>query len=281
MAWFNTKNKESKEEKKKASNKAEFRILIWTKVAGSRRLIRKFDAGRFVDEDKVPFIYNEELKFMELYPQDVKKSTKKYNLAAIQKDIKDTEETLEKIRDKKIEDYKEDEPNTKDLEHKLLKLYAKVRYIDYTEEDNAYEYYDEEGRVCIDFLRKGNTMFPLKCDLDTNTIHTASEPVVKKAGILLRNKENKYLPKKLIETSTLILLAIVIVGTLANIFLGGWLYTKYDDSNLAASERISLDVANQCSQIVVSNARAVDTIANRLIDVIDNKTTTQIQGVQP
>jgi len=280
MGIINTKKKEEVKKEPKTKAKGEFRILIWTKVAGSRRLVKKFDANRFVDEDKVPFIYNEELKFMELYPQDIKKSIKMTD-AEIKTKIKSIEKKLEDIRKKDIEDYKEDEPNTLDLEQQLMILTAKLRYSYYTEDDNAYEYYDDEGRVCIDFLRKGNTFFPLKCDLDTNTIHTASEPVVKKAGILLRNKENKYLPKKLIETSTLILLAIVIIGTIANLFFGGWLWTKYDESGLAELQRDQIELTNICSQIVVENAKAVNEMANTVINDIEGETTTVIEGITP
>lgn len=270
-----------KKKDKKKQVKADFHILIWVKVAGSRRLTRKFNANRYVDDDKVPFIYNEELKFMELYPQDIKKSSLKYDEKKIKAEITKYEKQLNEIRDKDIEEYSEEEPNTKDLEHKLLLLNAKLRYIYYSEEDNAYEYYDDEGRVCIDYLRKGNTFFPLKCDLDTNTIHTASEPVVKKAGILLRNKENKYLPKRLIETSTLIMLAIVIIGTIANLFFGGWLWSKYDDSSLAELQRNNLEVSEICSNIVLNNAKSIDNIVQNVNRNLNGTTTTQIQGINP
>lgn len=279
MGIINTKKKEEVKKQPKTT-KAEFRILVWTKVAGSRRLVKKFDANRFVDEDKVPFIYNEELKFMELYPQDIKGAVK-LTEKEIKEKISKIEKKLETIRKKGIENYKEDEPNTLDLEFKLMVLNAKLRYIYYSEDDNAYEYYDDDGRVCIDFLRKGNTFFPLKCDLDTNTIHTASEPVVKKAGILLRNKENKYLPKKLIETSTLILLAIVIIGTIANLFFGGWLWTKYDESGLAKLQREQIELTNICSDIVLNNAKAVDKMSENVISGIEGKTTTTIKGIIP
>jgi len=276
MGLFNKKQK-----KKVKTDKAEFKIFIWVKVAGSRRLIRSIDANRWLDEDKVPFIYNEEVKFMELYPQDIKKTVKKYNESAIKTELAKLEKKLTDIRAKDIEDYKEEEPNTLDIEHKILTLNAKLRYIHYTEDDNAYEYYDDMGRVCIDYLRKGNSFFPLKCDLDTNTIHTASEPVVKKAGILLRNKENKYLPKKLIETSALILLALVIIGTIANLFFGGWLWSKYDESGLAALERQSLELTNICSEIVIGNAEAVKVMQAEVIKQAKSETTTEIVGIIP
>jgi len=274
--------KKKKTEVKKLQNKeAEFKILIWTKVAGSRRLVKVLNADRYVDEDKIPFIYNEELKFMELYPQDIKKTVKKYNETTIKAEIVKISKDLENIRKKNIEDYKEEEPNTLDLEHKLMTLTAKLRYVNYTEEDNAYEYYDDTGRVCIDFLRKGNTFFPLKCDLDTNTIHTASEPVVKKAGILLRNKENKYLPKRIIETSTLILLGIVIVAFLGNLFFGGWLWSKYDESNLGAFDRNQLELNNICSEVVKNNAETVLNMQNEFKKQVNGTTTTQISGIIP
>lgn len=279
MAWF--KKKTEKEVKADNAKIPDYKIFVWEKVAGSRRLVKTFDAMRFVDEDKVPFIMSEENKFMELYPQDVKDLGVKLDDAELKKKITALEEETKKIRNKKIEDYGENEPNIKDLEHNLMVLKAKLRFNYYTEDNNAYTYIDDKGRICIDFLRKGNTFYPLKCDLDTNTIHTASEPVVKKAGILLRNKENKYSPKKLIETAALILLVILIVGILGNLFFGGWLWKKYDDSKLAESERTQLDLQTQCSKIVIENAKLVQDMQDKYKKTLNGTTDIYVQGIIP
>ena len=101
------------------------------------------------------------------------------------------------------------------------------------------------------------------------------------AGILLRNKENKYLPKKLIETSTLILLAIGILLVISNLFFGGWLWKKYDASNLAADTRLAIETNNKCSEIIIGNANALQTMQTEFMKQVRNETTTNIQGVVP
>lgn len=272
------KKKETKKEEKKKKT-LDFKIVIWEDVGFSVREIKTFQAARFMDEDKVPFIYNEELNFMELYPQDIRDNVKLDEKDILSK-IKEIEKKLKEIRAKDIEDYKEDEPNTLDLEFKLMTFKAKERGLKYSK-SASYVNFDSKGQVCFNFLRKGNSFFPFKWDTDTETIHTASEPVVKKAGILLRNKENKYLPKKLIETSTLILLALVIIGTIANLFFGGWLWKKYDSSTIAEEARLQIEMTNECSQIVVNNADLVSNMASKLNLLLNDQTTTTIQGIIP
>ena len=268
-----------KKEKQKNNKILDFKVILWEDVGFSVREIKTFQASRFVDEDKVPFIYNEELKFMELYPQDMRDNVK-LDEKDINIKIKDVEKKLKSIRSKDIEDYGEDEPNTLDLEFKLMTLKAKERGLKYSK-SASYVNFDSNGQVCFNFLRKGNSFYPFKWDTDTETIHTASEPVVKKAGILLRNKENKYLPKKLIETSTLILLALVIIGTIANLFFGGWLWSKYDESDLALLERKSLELTNVCSEIVINNANALNTMETEFMKQVKGETTTEIIGLIP
>ena len=270
--------KEDKKEKKKEQT-LDFKVILWEDVGYSVREIKTFQASRFVDEDKVPFIYNEELKFMELYPQDMRDNVR-LNEKSITSKLIDIEKKLKEIRAKDVEDYREDEPNTLDLEFKLMTLKAKERGLKYSK-SASYVNFDIKGQVCFNFLRKGNNFYPFKWDTDTETIHTASEPVVKKAGILLRNKENKYLPKKLIETSTLILLAIVIIGTIANLFFGGWLWSKYDESNLAEAERQSLELSNICSETVINNAQAVKVMQEEVMKQAKSETTTEIIGLIP
>ena len=89
------------------------------------------------------------------------------------------------------------------------------------------------------------------------------------------------MPKKLIETSTLILLAIVIIGTIANLFFGGWLWSKYDESGLAALERKSLELTNICSEIVIGNAEAVKVMQEEVVKQAKGETTVEITGLVP
>jgi len=269
-----------KDKKKAVKSVPDYKVVLWEDVGHSVRQIREpFDAARLVDDDKTPFIYNEELNFMELYPQDIKHIdtlTDKVIKAKIDK----IEKELQKIRAKNIEDYQDEEPNTKDLEFQLIKLNARLRGLKYSK-GASYVCFDSTGRVTFNFLRKGNQFFPFKWDTETDTIHTASEPVVKKAGILLRNKETKYLPKKLIETSTMILLAIVIIGTLANLFLGGWLWSKYDDSNIGELDRQKLELNQICSELVVKNAEMVINMQTDLKESLKPTDQAQINGLIP
>jgi hypothetical protein len=265
--------------KENKTSKQDFKIVLWDDAGFSPVEIKTFYASRFVDEDKVPFIFSETEKFMELYPQDIRDNVK-LDSKSIEIKINEIEKKLEKIRNKDIEDYSEDEPNTKDLEFQLNKYLAKRRALQF-DPKASYVSFDSTGQRTFNFLRRGNTFYPLKWDTDTNYIHTAAEPVVKKAGILLRNKETKYMPKKIIETSTLILLVLVIIGTIANLFFSGWLWKKWDSSSLAELEREKLELANICSELVIENARTVREIYIEVNKKINGTTTNTISGIQP
>lgn len=281
MAWFGKKKNNDVKEKGKNTANPDYKVYIWEDVGFSVRLVKEpFDAMRYVDEDKTPFIYSEENKFMELYPQDVKDLDIKLNEEQINKKIKDLQDTLKTIRAKPLDQYSENEPNTKDLEFEIQKWEAKKRALKFSA-SGSYVNFDHTGRVCFNFLRKGNSFYPFKWDTDTNTIHTAPEPVVKKAGILLRNKENKYNLKNLIDTATLILLVILVIGTIAVIFAGGWLWKKYDQSSLAESERKQLELQNVCSDIVIKNAKALEEMRAKYKKELNGTTDIYVQGLVP
>jgi len=274
------KNKDKKgffEKKKKKT--ADYKVVLWEDVGHSVREILTFEAERYVDEDMTPFIRNEELKFLELYPQDLH-DINPLNEKEIKSKIDKIEKELKRIKSKDLEDYKDDEPNTEDLEFELKLLKAKQRGLKYSE-GASYVCFDNKGQVTFNFLRKGNSFFPFKWDTDTSTIHTASEPVVKKAGILLRNKETKYMPKALIETSTLILLGLVVIGVMVNIALGGWLWTKYDNSNLGDMERSQLEINNICSELVITNANLLMTMQDEFKENIEDPDKANIIGLIP
>jgi hypothetical protein len=280
MAFWN-KNKEKKEEEAQKSEaaKPDYKVTIWEDVGYSVREVKTFYAYRFVDEDKTPFIQNEDLKFIELYPQDLKDIVP-LNAAEIEKKLKEIEAKLKEIRNKKIEDYKEDEPNTQDLEFEILKLKAKQRGLKY-DKSGSYVSFDSKGQVCFNFKRQGNTFFPFKWDTNTDTVFVPSDGVTKKAGILLRNKENKYMPKKLVETTTLILLVVGVILVVGNIILGAWMWSKYDSSNIGALEMENLKIQQVCSEVVLTNAKFFVETVTQVEKYINQTPTTNIQGLVP
>jgi len=271
-------NKEDSNKSKKNKN-YDFKVVIWEDVGYSVREIKTIEAKRYVDEDKTPFIINQEENFMELYPQDMKDNVK-LSEKEIKDKIKEIEAKIKAINNKKIEDYKENEPNIEDLKWDLRIMQAKERGLSFSQ-SASYVCFNSSGDVMFNFLRKGNRFYPFKWDTDTDHIYIPPEPVVKKAGILLRNKDNKYNPKKLIETSTLILLIIVIVGTLANLFGGAYLWKKYDDSNLAKLELSQVEAQNFCLESIKTQVRAIDKQINQTQTFLDGKTTTVIDGLKP
>lgn len=261
-------------EKTKAS-KADFKIIIWEDVGYSVREVKTIFAKRFVDEDKSVFIYNQSAKFMELYPQDMQDHAN-FNEKEIDKKLETARNKLKNIRNKPIEEYEENEDNTKDLEFEIMKLEAKKRSFKFTR-SASYVSYDNQGQVTFNFLRKGTNFFPFKWDTDTNTIFTPSEAVKKDAGMLLRNKENKYNLKKLIEVGTLILLVVAIIAIIANILAAGWLWQKYDDSNLAQAKLESLENTNRCGEIVNSYAEKME----KILEEQSNRPQTVVSGLVP
>jgi hypothetical protein len=261
---FKSKKKKQEEEKK------EFKVVLWEDV-GYLREIKTIQCDRFVDEDKTPFIENKDEKFAELYPKDEDELIK-YDIKVLKANLKKKEDTLTDIRGKDIEDYKEDEPNTLDLEHEIKRLKAKIRGNKFSNKSSFAVL--SKGQVTYNFLRKGNTFYPFKWDAETTTIHTASEPVVKKAGILLRNKNNKYDLKRLLETSVVIMAIIFIVGTLVNIWFGGWLWSKYDDSNLGELARNEAENNKKINDILTD-------VLNNTNECIEKNQYTNIEGILP
>lgn len=279
MAMFGKKQKEKEKKDKSKTAKPDFKVVLWEDVGYSVREIKTFNASRFVDEDKTPFIYNEDLNFMELYPQDMKDNIF-FKESEIDKKLTDTTKKLKAIKEKKIEDYKEDEPNTEDLKFEIRKLQAKKRSFKFSL-SGSYVSFDSEGQVTFNFLRKGNSFFPFKWDTDTSTIHTASEPVVKKAGILLRNKREKYSMNNLVSTATIIVLVIGVLLTLANIGGGIYMWKKYDSSNIGELERKSLETQNICSGALVHNVEVLNKMLDKTEEYIKQEPQTEITGIIP
>ena len=260
MAFWNKK----KEEKK------EFKVVLWENV-GYLREIKSIQCDRYVDDDKTPFIQNKAENFLELYPRD-EKEVMKYTVPELQKQLKKKEDELNAIAGKDIKDYKDNEPNINDLEYDITKLKAKIRGNKFT--DKSSYAVSSGGQATYNFLREGNTFYPFKWDADTKTIHTASEPVVKKAGILLRNKTNKYELSNLINTSTIIVLVIGVLLVFGNIWFGGWLWKQYDNSNLAEIETATAEQGQRFNDVLTN-------ILNNTADCISNKPIYNIDGITP
>lgn len=264
MGLFN-KSKKKKEEKKK-----EFKVVLWEDV-GYLREIKVIQCERDIDEDKTPFIANKDQNFAELYPQD-EKEVVKYNVKELTDKLKKKEEALNKILSKDVKDYSEEEPNVNDLEYDITKLNAKIRGSKFSDK-SSYAVLSG-GQVTYNFLRKGNTFYPFKWDAETKSIHTASEPVTKKAGILLRNKINKYELSNLINTSTIIVLVIGVLLIFGNLWFGGWLWKKYDNSNLAEIETATAEQGQRFNNVLTN-------ILNNTADCISNKPIYNIEGITP
>ena len=265
MAWFN-KNKNKKIEEKKK----EFKVALWEDV-GYLREIKVIQCERYVDDDKTPFIINRDENFAELYPQD-ESDVLKYDKTKLEKELKDKEKVLSEIKNKDIQDYKEEEPNIQDLLFDIMKLNAKIRGLKFSDKSSFAVM--SGGQVTYNFLRKGNTFYPFKWDAETRYIHTASEPVTKKAGILLRNKGNKYELRNLINTSTIIVLVVGVLLTFGNLWFGGWLWKQYDNSNLAEIERATAEQGQVFNRILGE-------VLNNTADCISNKPQYTIEGVIP
>lgn len=265
MGWFRKDKKKKLEEKKK-----EFKVVLWEDV-GYLREIKVIQAERDVDEDKTPFMVNKDENFAELYPQD-ENDVLKYDKTKLEKELKEKEKILSEIKNKDIQDYREEEPNIQDLLFDITKLNAKLRGLKFT--DKSSYAVMSGGQVTYNFLRKGNTFYPFKWDADTRYIHTASEPVVKKAGILLRNKSNKYDLKNLINTSTIIVLVIGVLLVFGNLWFGGWLWKKYDQSNLAEIERATAEQGQDFNRILGQ-------VLNNTAECISSKPVYKPDGINP
>jgi hypothetical protein len=273
-------SKEIKKDKKEAKNKkkvGEFNIIIWEGI-GMPRQVAQFEANRFLDDDKVPFIVNEKMKFAELYPQDIKQ-TYKHDKVKIQKEIDLLQKELEKLKSKDIKDIDDLDLNPNDIERDLTLLRAKLRGCKF---DGSSDYAcSVKGITTFNFKREGNTFFPLKWDLVSDHIFVPSHPVIKKAGILLRNKENKYLDKKLIETTTLILLIVgvvlVSIGLLGNIYM----WKSYDDSSIAELERGSIQAQQYCTDSIITQSEILNKMLNQTSQQLDKSSTPNINGIIP
>jgi len=279
MALF--KKKETKKEEKSEVSKAEYRVLIVEKLGGTVREIKQLDASRFRDdEDHVIYLKNDKEKFLEIFPQQIN-DFKNYTEPEIDKLILKNQKIIENERDRDSEDV-----NDKDIEFELLKLKAKKRSFKFNP-DASYLSFATNGRPTFIFLREGSTFHPLKWDVETKTIFTPSDNRKKSASLSLRNKQNKYNTKKMLDGASIILIIVALIMAAG----GGYFmfksqqgydtaFNSYDESEIAAATRACLESAGQFNQQIAETAQNVKDITVSVEDDL-NKPQTIIEGVLP
>lgn len=284
MGLFRKKKQKEDEEgiyENKQVTKAEYKIVLLEKLGGTVRVIKSFDAHRWIDlNDHVVYLRNSKLNFMEIFPQQIN-DFKNYTETEVNNLIEKYTNILQSERKHDTEDI-----NEKDIEFELLKLKAKKRSFNF-HPNASYLSFDTDSRATFYFLREGSTFFPFKWDTDTKTIFVPSDNRKKSASIALRNKETKYNTKKLLDGISIILLVVGFI-MLAS---GGYLmykgnnfykdaFTTYDESEIAKAKRACLEDAGTISRVVTKNAEDM----NRIIETYEerlNNPKSSIQGIIP
>jgi len=275
------KKKEKKKEEKNEVNKAEYRVIIVEKLGGTVREIKQLDASRFRDdEDHVIYLKNDKDKFLEIFPQQIN-DFKNYNEPEIDKLILKNQKIIENERDRDSEDV-----NDKDIEFELLKLKAKKRSFKFNT-NASYLSFATNGRPTFIFLREGSTFHPIKWDVETKTIFTPSDNRKKSASLALRNKQNKYNTKKMLDGASIILIIVALIMAGG----GGYFmfkskqayddaFASYDQSEIAAATRACLESAGELNKQIAETAENVKDITISVEDDL-NKPQTIIEGVLP
>jgi hypothetical protein len=280
----NKKKQEEKKEEKTEMGKAEYKIVLLEKLGGTVREIgQPFFAKRFIDEeDKVVYLQNphKSKKFLEIFPQQVNEF-RNYTKEQVKELIAKNEKILER---EKIQDSQE--INDKDIEYTLLKLKALLRSFKF-DDNSSYLSFDGNGRPTFHFLREGSTFFPFKWDTETKTIFTPSDNRKKSASLSLRNKQNKYNTKKLLDGASILLIIVGFIMCAGAAYM--WLKTtnaygdafdKYEASEIAAAQRSCLETINGVAHSLTKSAEGVEKITQSIEEEL-NKPQTVINGVIP
>lgn len=279
MAIFS--KKEKKKEEKNEVSKAEYKVIIVEKLGGTVREIKQLDASRFRDdEDHVIYLKNDKEKFLEIFPQQIN-DFKNYSESEVDALILKNQKILENERKKDSEAV-----NDKDVEFELLKLKAKKRSFKF-DGSASYLSFATNGRPTFIFLREGSTFHPLKWDVETKTIFTPSDNRKKSASLSLRNKQNKYNTKKMLDGASIILIIVALIMAAG----GGYFMFKsqqayntafdsYDESEIAAATRACLVSAGELNKQIAETAQNVNDITISVEEDL-NKPQTIIDGVLP
>lgn len=275
MGWFKKKEDKKVEEPidiqdsnfgkdegntKTTKSSAKYKVIIKESLGKTTRTVRTIEAERFIDEDdNVVYLRSVKDKFLEVFPED------HTDLIQLTSDelTKKIVEIKELLRKPKL--IRENEINPANLKADLLKFEAQKRSLLYGK-DASYVSWDENGKPEFYYLRKGSTFFPLKWDVDTSTIYTASDNKKKKSVLLLRNKENKYATKKFVEITTIVFLIILVVVGIVEIWGAAKMFSSYDASEIAAIKRA-------CVNDMLETSKAIQVSAENVA-----KITTSIEG---
>lgn len=253
-----TNDDKSKNESKTTKSSAKYSVVIKESLGSITRTVKVISAERFIDEDDhVVYLRNTKAKFLEVFPED---HTDLIKLTEEELTLKVTEIRALLRNTKKM---KEKDINPHNLEFDLMKYEAKKRSLKYGQDD-SYVSFDTNGRPEFFYLRKGSTFFPFKWDTDTSTIYTASDNKKKKSILAIRNKENKYRPKKLIELGTVIFLIVNIC--LAAVLIWGFnkQFKSYDESEIAAIKRACVDQEIEAVLAIKNAAQNVEAITKKI-----------------
>ena len=258
-----------KDKKKNQINKAEYNIVLLEKLGGTVRIIRTFDAHRFRDdEDHVVYLKNDKQKFLEIFPQQIN-DFKNYS-------EKEVTRLIDKYQKQLEEERKEDSQiNDKNIEYELLKLKAKERSFKF-DDKASYLSFDETSRPTFFLLREGSNFFPFKWDTDTKTIFVPSDNRKKSASLALRNKQNKYNIKKMLDGLSIILIIVgfaMSAGGAYLLFKGNSAYDtafeQYDQSEIAAAQRLCLESIGQVAADVGKISSSVEKELNKPQTIIE------------
>jgi len=265
----NSTVKTDEEKKTDGIKKEVYRVVLKEKLGDTTRTIKTFDAKRFIDIDNhVVLLTNEKLKFMEIFPEEVKDFTD-YDKEKIKAKL----DKLKVSMQSELED--DTELNEKDIEYEIIKLEAIKRSFLYSK--GSYISFAEDGQPYFTFLREGSSFHAFRWDANTKTIYTPSDNKKKSAILSLRNKETKYGPKNIVETITIILLLVGLVLTLGNLWGGLKIYQSYDESKIAALELKGATTLEFCSDIMLSNAKLIQGITQDLSEEYFTKNVTNIE----
>lgn len=243
---------------KKTKSSAKYSVVIKESLGSITRTVKTIEAERFIDQDDhVVYLRNVKENFLEIFPED--------HVDMIQLTDKELEQKMTEIKEllRQTKKMKEKDINPHNLEFDLMKYGAKRRSLKYGKED-SYVSFDSKGRPEFFYLRKGSTFFPFKWDTDTSTIYTASDNKKKKSILSIRNKEDKYKPKRLIELGTVIFLIINIV--LAAVLIWGFnkQFKTYDESEIAAIKRACVDQEIATVRAIKEAAESVERITAKI-----------------
>jgi len=254
-----------------------YRIQIYKKIGNLPKKTTHFMAQEI--EDKENFIVylqstNPKIKFLELSPTFPRDSI---NLSETE-----LKKRITKLKNALKKEEEKDDPdvNDWDLEYDLLKYEAQLRHLKFTPKRSFIEL-GEDGVPEINYLREGSNFHLMSFDLETKTIATVGDETKKSANILLRNKNAKYQSKDKISAVGVFLCIVGIIMVLGNLYGAYQMWGNYDKSELADAQRAALETTNAINEELLTSAREIKGMAEKVDAIADNKPTINIQGVVP